>query len=92
MQDFNASLFLGLDVDHKNNPIVWRRFITANNNDSDDANYIFRDTGSKGSTTVKVRILTADADMAQIRLKQYCYNSQASILKCGFQYGEGPDL
>ena len=92
MQDFNASLFLGLDVDHKNNPIVWRRFITANNNDSDDANYIFRDTGSKGSTTVKARILTADADMAQIRLKQYCYNSQASILKCGFQYGEGPDL
>lgn len=92
MQDFNSSIFIGLDVDHENNPIVWRRFVAANENNRDDANYIFRDTGAKGSTTVKARILTADADMAQIRIKQYCYNSQASILKCGFQYGEGPDL
>lgn len=92
MQDFNASIFIGLDVDHRNNPIVWRRFISANMNDRDDANYIFRDTGLKGSTTVKARILTTDADMAQIRIKQYCYDSQASILKCGFQYGEGNDL
>ena len=91
-QDFNGSLYIGLDIDQEDRPIVWRRYIQADPVRKDNPSYIMRNTDSKGLYTAKARILTSDADMAQIRIKQYCYNSQAHILKCGFQYGEGADL
>lgn len=92
MQDFDASIFLGLDIDHKDNPIVWRRFIEYNKPDSTDANDIFYDTQDRGSTTVSARILTNDADLVQLRVKQFCYDSQAGILQMGLEYGEATNL
>lgn len=92
MQDFNASIFIGLDVDHKDNPIVWRRFIEYNERDSDDADDIFYDTQDRGSKTVSARIVTNDARLVQLRVKQFCYESQAGILQMGAEYGEAINL
>ena len=92
MQDFNASLFIGLDVDHKDNPIVWRRFIEFNEPDRTDSDDIFYDTEDRGSKTVSARILTDNVNLVQIRVKQFCYNSQAGILQMGLEYGEATNL
>lgn len=91
-QDFDASLFIGLDVDHKDNPIVWRRFIQYNEPDKNDADDIFYDTEDRGSKTVSARILTNDVTLVQLRVKQFCYNSQAGILQLGLEYGEASNL
>lgn len=92
MQDFDASIFIGLDVDHKDNPIVWRRFIQYNAQDRTDSEDIFYDTEDRGSKTVSARILTDNVNLVQIRIKQFCYNSQAGILQMGLEYGEAVNL
>ena len=92
MQDFNSSIFIGLDVDHKDNPIVWRRFIEYNEPDRNDADDIFYDTEDRGSKTVSARILTNNVRLVQIRVKQFCYESQAGILQMGLEYGEAINL
>lgn len=92
LQDFNASLFIGLDYEHEDNPIVWRRFITYNAPDTSDADDVFGDTENRGSKKVNVRIITDRIDLAQIRVKQWCYRSQAGILEMGFEYGEASNL
>ena len=92
MQDFNSSIFIGLDVDHKDNPIVWRRFIEYNEPDRNDADDIFYDTEDRGSKTVSARILTNNVRLVQIRVKQFCYESQAGVLQMGLEYGEAINL
>ena len=92
MQDFDGSIFIGLDVDHKDNPIVWRRFIEYNKPDESDAEDIFYDTEDRGSKTVSARILTSNVSLVQLRVKQYCYKSQASILQLGLEFGEATNL
>lgn len=92
MQDFDASIFIGLDVDHKDNPIVWRRFIEYNEPDREDADDIFYDTEDRGSKTVSARILTNDVRLVQLRVKQFCYDSQAGVLQLGLEYGEASNL
>lgn len=92
MQDFNASIFIGLDVDHKDNPIVFRRFIQYNAPDTTDATDIFEDTEDRGPAFVSARILTDDVRLAQLRVKQFCYESQAAILQIGLEYGESSNL
>ena len=92
LQDFNASLFIGLDINHEDNPIVWRRFIAYNAPVKSDADDVFADTENRGSKEVSVRITTNNTDMAQIRVKQYCYRSQAGILRMSLEYGEANNL
>lgn len=92
MQDFDASIFIGLDVDHKDNPIVWRKFIKFNAPDKNDADDIFYDTEDRGSKTVSSRVLTNEVSLVQLRVKQFCYNSQAGILQMGLEYGESSNL
>jgi hypothetical protein len=92
MQNFNASLFIGVDIDHNDNPIVFRHFIEYNAPDRSDADNIFYDTEDRGDTTVSNRLLTEDATHVQVRVKQYCYSSQAEILAIVLEYGENSAL
>lgn len=92
LQDFSASIFIGLDRNHHDNPIVWRRFIAYNAPETSDADDVFTDTENRGSTEVSCRITTNNTEMAQIRVKQYCYRSQAGILSMSLEYGEQSNL
>lgn len=87
LQTYQSSVFVGLDYDHNNKPIVWRKFITPTVPGTFEAEDIFGDDGESGATNLDIRILTDDTRFVQLRLKQYCYDFQAEILQLGFEYG-----
>lgn len=87
LQTYQSSVFIGLDYDHNNKPIVWRKFITPTVPGRVEAEDIFGDDGESGATNLDIRILTDDTRFVQLRLKQYCYDFQAEILQLGFEYG-----
>lgn len=92
MQHFNSSLFVGLDLDHRDNPIVFRHFVEYEPAETTDADNVFYDTEDRGSTTLDNRILTANIRQAQIRVKQYCYKNQAEIMALSLEFGENTVL
>lgn len=87
LQTFQSSVFIGLDYDHNNRPIVWRKFITPTTPGTFAPEDIFGDDQESGATNLDIRILTDDTRFVQLRLKQYCYDFQAEILMMGFEYG-----
>ena len=87
LQTFQSSVFVGLDYDHNNRPIVWRKFITPTTPGNFAPEDIFGDDQESGATNLDIRILTDDTRFVQLRLKQYCYDFQAEILMLGFEYG-----
>ena len=92
LQTFQSSVFVGLDYDHNNTPIVWRRFITPTEKGNFAPEDIFGDDNESGATNIDIRILTEDTRFVQIRLKQYCYDFQAEILQVGFEYANRTTL
>ena len=87
LQTFQSSVFIGLDYDHNNHPMVWRKFITPTTPGNFAPEDIFGDDQESGATNLDIRILTTDTRFVQLRLKQYCYDFQAEILMVGFEYG-----
>lgn len=92
LQTFQSSVFIGLDYDHNNTPIVWRKFITPTQKGTFAPEDIFGDDNESGATNLDIRILTTDTRFVQIRLKQYCYDFQAEILQVGFEYANRTTL
>lgn len=87
LQTYQSSVYIGLDYDHNNSPIVWRKFVTPTVPGTFENEDIFGDDGESGATNLDIRILTDDTRFVQLRLKQYCYDFQAEILQLGFEYG-----
>jgi len=92
LQTYQSSVFIGLDYDHNNKPIVWRKFITPTVKGTFYPDDIFGDDEESGATNLDLRILTTDTRFVQIRLKQYCYDFQAEILQVGFEYANRTTL
>lgn len=92
LQTYQSSVFIGLDYDHNNKPIVWRKFITPTVKGTFYPEDIFGDDEESGATNLDIRILTTDTRFVQIRLKQYCYDFQAEILQVGFEYANRTTL
>lgn len=92
LQTFQSSVYVGLDYDHNNKPIVWRKFIQPTEPGTFAPEDIFGDDEESGATNLDIRILTDDTRFVQIRLKQYCYDFQAEILQVGFEYANRTTL
>lgn len=92
LQTYQSSVYVGLDYNHNNKPIVWRKFITPTQNGQFEPEDIFGDDEESGATNLDIRILTDDTRFVQIRLKQYCYDFQAEILQVGFEYANRTTL
>jgi len=92
LQTYQSSVYIGLDYDHNNKPIVWRKFITPTVKGTFAPEDIFGDDEESGATNLDIRILTTDTRFVQIRLKQYCYDFQAEILQVGFEYANRTTL
>lgn len=87
LQTYQSSVYVGLDYDHNNKPIVWKKFIAPTVPGTFETEDIFGDDNESGATNLDIRILTDDTRFVQLRLKQYCYDFQAEILQLGFEYG-----
>jgi hypothetical protein len=92
LQTYQSSVYIGLDYDHNNKPIVWRKFITPTVKGTFYPEDIFGDDEESGATNIDIRILTEDTRFVQLRLKQYCYDFQAEILQLGFEYANRTTL
>lgn len=92
LQTFQSSIYVGVDYDHNNKPIVWRKFITPTVKGTFEAEDIFNDDDETGAFNIDIRLLTTDTKFVQIRLKQYCYDFQAEILQVGFEYANRTTL
>lgn len=92
LQDFHSSIYVGLDYNHNNKPIVWRRFVTAAERGDYMPEDVFSDDEEVGATTISLRVLTTDSEFCQIRIKQYCYDYQAEILRLSLEYGNRTNL
>lgn len=92
LQTYQSSVYIGLDYDHNNKPIVWRKFITPTVKGTFYPEDIFGDDEESGATNLDIRILTTDTRFVQLRLKQYCYDFQAEILQLGFEYANRTTL
>lgn len=92
LQTYQSSIYVGLDYDHNNKPIVWRKFIQPTEPGTFKPEDIFGDDEESGATNIDIRILTDDTRFVQIRLKQYCYDFQAEILQVGFEYANRTTL
>lgn len=92
LQTYQSSIYVGLDYDHNNKPIVWRKFITPTVKGTFYPEDIFGDDEESGATNIDIRILTTDTRFVQLRLKQYCYDFQAEILQLGFEYANRTTL
>ena len=92
LQTYQSSIYVGLDYDHNNKPIVWRKFITPVDKGTFEPEDIFGDDEESGATNLDIRILTDDTRFVQLRLKQYCYDFQAEILQLGFEYANRTTL
>lgn len=92
LQTFQSSIYIGLDYNHNNKPIVWRKFITPVDKGTFNPEDVFGDDEESGATNIDIRILTDDTRFVQIRLKQYCYDFQAEIMQVGFEYANRTTL
>jgi hypothetical protein len=92
LQNFNSSIFIGLDYDYNNNTVVWRKFINGLVQQPDNPTDIFRSQGEVGGKMVSIRVLTNGTKFIQIRLKQYCFNYQAEIMQVSMEYGTDSTL
>ena len=92
LQTYQSSIFVGLDYDHNNKPIVWRKFISPVPAGTFEPEDIFGDDSEAGASNIDIRILTDDTRFVQIRMKQYCYDFQAEILQVGFEYANRTTL
>lgn len=86
LQTYQSSLYIGIDYDHNNKPIVWRKFIQPTEPGTFEPEDIFGDDEESGAANINVRILTNNTRFVQVRLKEYCYDFQAEILQVGFEY------
>lgn len=92
LQDFHSSIYIGLDYDHSNKPIVWRKFVTTADRGQFLAEDVFGDDEEVGVTTLTARVLTTDSHFCQVRVKQYCHSYQAEVLRIGIEYGNRTNL
>lgn len=92
LQSFNSSFYVGLDYDHNNKPIVWRRFVSVRDRGPDLPEDIFGDDTESGAKNISIRILTQGTHFVQIRLKQYCYDYQSEVLQVGLEYGNATNI
>jgi len=85
--DSSHSIFIGLDIDHRDDPTVWRKFASAIDRPTDNPDAVFQHTAEDGVKPHAIHCLIR-ATMYQVRLKRYCYKDSAEILGISTQYGD----
>jgi hypothetical protein len=84
--DTTHSVFIGLDIDHQDTPIVWRRFVEAISNEVPNPDAVFQHTAEPGTSVIDIMMYVRCRNY-QVRLKRYCYKDQGEVLGVQMEYG-----
>lgn len=80
------SVFLALDIDHQDRPIVWRRYIEGEKKPDVNPDAIFQHTAEPGITVISIPMYVKCRSY-QIRFKRYCYRTSGEITAAQVEYG-----
>lgn len=84
--DTTHSIFIGLDTDHRDRPIVWRRFVEGDVNEEVNPDAVFQHTAEPGTTVISIPMYVRCRNY-QVRLKRYCYKDQGEVVGVQMEYG-----
>lgn len=80
------SWFIGVDYDHRDNPVVWRKFVKGQEDTDTNEDAIFSNTADAGAYVINLMMRAQCRDF-QVRVATYCYRSQAELLMIVGEYG-----
>lgn len=84
--DATHSVYIGLDIDHQDRPIVWRRLIEGAVKQEVNPDAIFQHTAEPGTEVISIPMYVRCRNY-QVRLKRYCYKDQGEIVGLQAEYG-----
>lgn len=79
------SVFLALDLDHQDSPIVWRKYTVADTKPELNPDAVFQHTAEPGTTVFSIPMYTK-CRRYQVRIKRYCYKDSSEILGAYVEY------
>lgn len=84
--DTTHSIFIGVDIDHRDRPIVWRKFIKSSIVGTPNPDAAFQHTAEAGTEVISLTMYVRCRNY-QIRIKRYCYKDQGEVLGLQVEYG-----
>lgn len=85
------STYVAIDADHKDKPVVWRRFINPDTSDTPNPDAVFQETAQPGISVISVPMLFK-CRLYQVRFKRYCYRNVGSVLGAEIEYDDQKPL
>lgn len=85
--DESHSIFVGLDLDFQDKPIVYKRYVDVDESTTDNPDAVFQSTGENGIQVFSIP-LYARCRRYQLRIKRYCYKDQAEFAGAALEYGD----
>lgn len=80
------SIYVGLDVDHQDNPTVWRKFVNAVTDKTVNPDAIFPHSAEPGNAVISIHC-HIKCRAYQVRLKRYCYKDTGEIMAISTEFG-----
>lgn len=80
------SLYIGVDIDHKDSPVVYRRYVEQTTDPEVNPDAVFQHTSEDGIEVISIPMYLK-CRTYQVRLKRYCYKDIAEILGVSVEYG-----
>lgn len=84
--DTTHSVFLGLDINHQDKPIVYRKFVVAADVGEDNPDAVFQHTAEPGTEVISTPMYVRCRNY-QVRIKRYCYKDQGEVVGTAIEYG-----
>lgn len=80
------SIFIALDIDNQDRPIVWRRLVEEQEKPEFNPDAIFPQTAETGEVVISIPTYVR-CRKYQVRILRYCYKDRAEITGIGIEYG-----
>ena len=80
------SYYLGIDYDYKDNPSVWRKFVDARVDSSENEYAVMKHTAEAGIKSVQATV-NGICHFYQLRIKAYCYRSRFELVGLNVETG-----
>ena len=86
LSNSNHSIFIGVDPDHTDSPVVYRRYIQKTTEAEANPDAVFQHTAEDGITVISIPMYLKCRSY-QVRVKRYVYKDSAETLGISVEYG-----
>lgn len=86
LSNSNHSIFIAVDPDHTDSPVVYRRYVEKGGPSEANPDAVFKHTAEDGITVISIP-LYLKCRSYQVRVKRYVYKDSAETLGISVEYG-----